>query len=370
MVRAALVPGRRRTIDLKLLEKPVFARSLLIITIGLSLAAGCSREPQSQTTTKPTADEVTVYTALDRQFSEPILEEFTRQTGIRVNAVYDTESTKTVGLVNRIMAEAQRPRCDVFWNNEILNTLRLKEAGLLQSCTPEQAQYFPQRYRDPEHYWHGFAARARVIIVNTDRVPADARPTSIRDLADPRWRGQAGLAKPLFGTTASHVAVLWEMLGAEATRALLQSYRDNEVRIAAGNKTCAEMVGASRLAFGLTDTDDALIEIESGKPVAIVFPDGGPDQVGTLLLPNTLALIKDCPHSQAGARLIDYLLSPEVEARLAEGPSGQIPLHAKCKVHSRAAKLEDIKQMDVNFAQAASAFSDAAGYIEGHFLAP
>ena len=75
------------------------------------------------------ADEVVVYTALDREFSEPLLDEFQRQTGIRVLAKYDVESTKTVGLVNAIIQEQARPRCDVFWNNEIMHTLAAGEDG-------------------------------------------------------------------------------------------------------------------------------------------------------------------------------------------------------------------------------------------------
>src|SRR5687768_16697651 len=86
-------------------------------TCLLASAAGCwSRAEQ----------EVVVYAALDREFSEPILNEFQAATGVQVLDKYDVESTKTVGLVSAIIQEQKRPRCDVFWNNEILHTLRLK----------------------------------------------------------------------------------------------------------------------------------------------------------------------------------------------------------------------------------------------------
>lgn len=334
-------------------------------TVALLLTAaitcGCKRAA---------VEEVIVYTALDRQFSEPILAAFTEQTGIHARAVYDTESTKTVGLTNRVIAEAERPRCDVFWNNEILNTLRLKQKGLLQPHRPAEAENYPPQFRDPDGYWYGFAARARVLIVNTDRVPADQMPTSIRDLADPRWKGQAGLAKPLFGTTASHVACLFAALGETEAKSLLASVKANDVQIMSGNKTCAEAVGAGRLAFGLTDTDDAIIEREAGRPVAIVLPDGAAGELGTLLLPNTLALVNGCPHPEAGRKLIEYLLSPEVEQRLAAGPSAQIPLNRRATKGSRAANLADLRPMTIDFEQAAAAFAPAAAFIEREFLAP
>ena len=156
---------------------------------------------------------VVVYTALDRGFSEPILEAFERKTGIDVKAAYDFESTKTIGLVNRIRAEKNRPRCDVFWNNEIVNTIRLKQEGLLQACNPPEAANYPKQFKDPDGFWYGFAARARVLIVNTKLVKAGTEPKSIFDLTDAKWKSKVGIAKPLFGTTASHVACLFASLG-------------------------------------------------------------------------------------------------------------------------------------------------------------
>ena len=344
----------------------------LALVVGLADICACSRAPDAKNTpaTQPAEGEVVVYTALDRQFSEPILAEFTARTGIKAEAVYDTESTKTIGLANRIRAEANRPRCDVFWNNEILNTLRLKSEGLLQPCRPSQAANYPESYRDPNRYWYGFAARARVLIVNSELVKPDEWPTSIKDLADPKWKGRTGIAKPLFGTTASHVAALYALLGKDEAEGLLAAFKRNDVQIAAGNKACAEMVGAGRLAFALTDTDDAMEEQSSGKPVKIIFPDSAEGQIGTLLLPNTLALVRGCPHPDAGQRLIDFLLSPEVETRLATGPSAQIPLNRATKLRSRAVALNDLRPMKVDFAQAAEAFPAAAKYIEQVFLAP
>ncbi len=74
-------------------------------------------------------DTVVVYSSLDREFSEPVLKAYGEQTKIRVLPKFDVESTKTVGLTNLIIAESRRPRCDLFWNNEILNTLAPQGAG-------------------------------------------------------------------------------------------------------------------------------------------------------------------------------------------------------------------------------------------------
>jgi len=310
---------------------------------------------------------VVVYTALDRGFSEPILGDFTRKTGIRVLAQYDTESTKSVGLANRIRAEAARPRCDVFWNNEILNTVALRAEGLLVPCDVAGAEGYAESWRDPERHWYGFAARARVILVNRNLVPDGGFPRSIHDLADANWRGRTAIAKPLFGTTASHVACLYATLGPEKTAAWLDAIKANGVQVHGGNKGVAVAVATGAAAFGLTDTDDAIIELEAGRPVRIVYPDDWPGGIGTLFLPNTLAAVKGGPNGTA-AKLIGYLLSPEVEQKLAEGPSAQIPLHRDARPNPRVKGPNQVKAMAVDFAKAAAVFPEARRMVEERFL--
>jgi iron(III) transport system substrate-binding protein len=313
---------------------------------------------------------VVIYTALDKNFSEPILREFERRTGIRVLAKYDAESTKTVGLVNAIRAERARPRCDVFWNNEVVNTIRLADEGLFQPYAAKAARAFPLQFRDPSDLWFGFAARARVLLVNTNLVPQEDMPATLSALADPKWKGRVGLAKPLFGTTATHVACLFELLGPEAAQAVLETIRANEVQVLAGNRTVAAEVAAGRLAFGLTDTDDALVEQDAGRPVKMVFPDIAPGQMGLLVIPNTVALIKGAPHPEHGRELIEYLLSPEVEEKLAKSEAGQIPLNPAVLSASRAAWPAASVLMRADFYKAADRFTAAAEYIEKTFLRP
>ena len=94
--------------------------------------------------------EVVVYAALDGEFSDPILQQFQQDRGCVVRPNYDVESTKTVGLVTRIIREQGRPRCDVFWNNEILHTLRLERLGLLEVYRSPAAERFPESYRSAD----------------------------------------------------------------------------------------------------------------------------------------------------------------------------------------------------------------------------
>ncbi|MFZ5833579.1 MAG: extracellular solute-binding protein [Planctomycetota bacterium] len=316
---------------------------------------------------KPAANEVVVYTALDPEFSKPILADFSKITGIDAQPKFDTEATKTVGLTQAIIAEKDRPQCDVFWNNEILNTLRLKQQGLLEPYEPRAAQAFPAMFRSPEGYWTGFAARARVLVVNTEMLPEAERPQSIRDLADRKWRGRCGIAKPLFGTTATHAACLFAAWGPEEAEKFFEDIQANDVQILAGNKQVALAVAAGRIAFGLTDTDDAIIEIEAGKPVEIVYPDQGEGQLGTLFIPNTVAIIRGGPHPEAARKLVEYVLSPEVEARLAAGPSAQIPLNPSVVTETRVATPKTVRAMEVDFEKAVEHWDAAAEFLKQKF---
>ncbi|MFO0868735.1 MAG: extracellular solute-binding protein [Pirellulales bacterium] len=311
-------------------------------------------------------DEVVVYAALDREFSGPLLDRFQTETSVSVAPKYDVESTKTVGLVNALMLEKDRPRCDVFWNNEILHTLRLARAGALEPYRSPEASHYPAAFRQADGLWYGFAARARVLLVNREQVANGERPASIAALADPRWSGKAGLAKPLFGTTATHAAVLFAIWGEARATAFFETVH-RQARIMSGNKQVATAVGRGQLAWGLTDTDDAIDEVESGAPVDIVFPDQSPDGMGTLLIPNTVAIIRRCPHPQRARQLIDFLLRPAVERQLAAGASAQFPLHDAVTERPRVEPQPAPRWMEVDFEQAANRWDAAARFLKELF---
>ncbi|MEX2309678.1 MAG: extracellular solute-binding protein [Pirellulales bacterium] len=333
--------------------------SVVLLSVCLAGAVGCGKDDPL---------EVVVYTALDQDFSEPIFDDFARETGIVVRPKFDTESTKTVGLAQAILAERERPRCDVFWNNEILNTLRLQRQNLLRPYHPPAAVKYPASVRSPHGLWHGFAARARVLIVNTNQVPEERRPKSIRDLADSQWYERCGIAKPLSGTTATHAACLFAAWGDDDAKDFFADVK-RTARIMSGNKQVAQAVAAGSLAFGLTDTDDAIIEIERGMSVAIIYPDQREGQVGTLFIPNTLALIKGSPHPEAAEKLVDYLLSSDVERRLADGPSAQIPLREGVPASPRVKTPADVRAMEVDWSAAAEKWDAAARFLTSEFAA-
>jgi len=344
------------------MRKPIIYRKRILVTLfwlgTLMTLSGCIRRSDN---------EVVVYAALDREFSEPILEDVADELEVKVLTKFDQESNKTVGLVTGIIHNSDHPQCDVFWNNEIMHTMRLQELGLLEVYRSPRADHLPAQFVSSKNQWHGLAARARVLIVNTDLLPdPDQRPTSVYDLADPIWKGRCAMARPLFGTTATHAAVLLSALGEEEGFELLNKIAGNAA-IEGGNKQVAIKVARGQYAFGITDTDDAVIELENLKPVAILFPDQADDQLGALLIPNTLAIIKNGPNPKRAKRLVARLLEGDVESRLAAGASAQIPLNATVEARSRVeASLGDkgsLKIMEVDFGAAAQTWESSAAKL-------
>ena len=285
-------------------------------------------------------EHVVVYTSVDQLFSEPVLQRFEQETGISVEAVFDVEATKTTGLVNRLIAGKERPLADVFWNGEFAQTILLQKEGVLAIYQSPNAADIPAAYRDTSGAWTGFAGRARVILLNTNLVPAGSYPDSLYDFLDPIWPGeQIGIAYPIFGTTATQAAALYAVWGPEAGRRFYASLAERDLRVVDGNSVVRDMVAEGQLAFGLTDTDDACSAVEAGDPVEIVIPDQGEGELGTLIIPNTVMLIAGGPNPENGRRFIDYLLSYEVAGRLIESGWSHIALRP---VHVESSCLPEL----------------------------
>ena len=337
-----------------MISRPILAAWALLVAIGCG--GGSASRP-----------EVVAYVALDQEFAEPVLDDSARKVGVEVRPKFDIESTKSFGLTARIIAEADRPRADLFWNNEILNTLRLKRLGLLAPFDPPGAKAIPEAFRDRDKTWYGFAARARILLVNTRLVALADRPSGLGDLVKPQWKGKVGLAKPMFGTTATHAACLFVAWGDDRAKAYFRGLKANGARVLSGNKQVAVAVGSGALAVGLTDTDDALGEIAAGSPVAIIYPDRRPGELGTLFIPNTLALVRGAPHRESAVALAAQLLGPEAERALARGPSGQIPLRLDVEADPRVETPRTVTPMAADFEAAAQAWDRVASFLADEF---
>jgi iron(III) transport system substrate-binding protein len=159
----------------------------------------------------------------------------------------------------------------------------LRQQGIAAPYTSPNAEGIFASFKDPDGYWTGFAARARVLIVSKN---ATAKPDSVLAYSDPQWHGRAVLANPLFGPTTTEIAALFVLWGDERAQAFMNALRANGIKLSPSNGDSADLVARGEFAFSLVDTDDVVSRMRQQQPVELVYPDQGADGIGCFLVPN------------------------------------------------------------------------------------
>jgi iron(III) transport system substrate-binding protein len=279
-------PQPRTSVDMldALVWLGVFA-VLLIVVVGWFVHSKKARIPT----------EVIAYCAQDETYAEPIFRSFEKQTGVHVRPVFDSEAVKTVGLANRLVAERNHPQCDVFWGNEEMRTRQLAAQGVFRETNG----------------WTSFGYRSRRIVINTNKLTLATAPKSLLELTNQMWRGKIALAYPLFGTTAAQFHALRQLWGEPGWESWCRALAANKPMLVDGNSVAAKLVGQGEASLALTDSDDIADGQREGLPIAAL-----PIRPETLLIPNTVAIIRRAPHPVTAQRLFDFLQQPEIVQQL------------------------------------------------------
>lgn len=275
-----------------------------------------------------------VYCSHDSVYSEKILRQFEKESSIKVVVKFDTEATKSIGLTELIKRERSHPRCDLFWNNETLGTMELKKEGLLHPYKGSGYKRIPDEFKDPDGYWCGFAARMRVYILNTDKVPEKNINPQFIDNELQHHPANFAIAKPLYGTTLTHFTVIACKYGFDELQRIYSEMLKSGVKVLNGNAAVKDAVAAGSCTVGWSDTDDffsAKFANAKLSMLPILMKNGN-----AILIPNSVAIIAGTKKLKEAQQLADFLLSEKCEIMLANAHSRQIPLG---KVNS--AKLPD-----------------------------
>ena len=296
---------------MKVLWRRRFAAAVALLAAGA--AAGCTPD-----------DRPVVYCSVDETFGRLVLRRFEERTGIAVAPVFDSEAGKTTGLAKRIRVEADRPRADVFFSGEVFHTILLAREGLLEAYQSPAAADIDPRYKDARHRWTGIGLRGRVLAFDSRRVAADQLPRRWEELAQAPHAARLAFANPLFGTTGGHVAAMFALWGEQRGRAFLTGLREGGAVMVDGNSSAVRAVLAGQVDLCMTDTDDVRVARRQAPSLEKRYLDLGDG--GTLLVPSSVAIIRNCPHPQIARKLVDFLVSAEVERLLALSASGNIPV--------------------------------------------
>lgn len=239
--------------------------------------------------------EIIAYCAQDQVYAEPIFREFEKETGFKVRAVYDNEAVKTVGLANRLLAESGHPQCDLFWGNEELRTRQLAARNVFRASNG----------------WAAFGYRSRRLVINTNRLSSYSAPHSLAELTNAAWRGKLALANPQFGTTGAHFLALRQHWGEAAWENWCRALAANKPLVVDGNSVVVKFVAQGEALVGLTDSDDIADGQREGLPVAAL-----PLTEEMLLIPNTVGIVRNSPHTEVAERLFEFLQQRSVVERL------------------------------------------------------
>jgi iron(III) transport system substrate-binding protein len=287
------------------------------------------------------ADRLVIYSGRKEKAIKPVVDEFTKQTGIQV----DLKVGKTSGLANEIRMEKARPRGDLYISTESGIVEILTKDGLLDPYQSAATKAVPADFRSAAGTWTGISGRARIILYNKTLVPEKDVPRSIFELTNPKWKGKLAIAGTRERTTLAWATALVALKGEAFTRDYLKGLHANDLKILTDNTEVWQGVGRGEFAIGLTNSPNYYLARQNNLPVGVVYPDQDPGGFGTPVNANSVAVIKGAANPEAARKFIDFLLSREGQ-RILVTQDYEIPLIADVN-SSEVPPLKSIKRTAV-----------------------
>ena len=266
-----------------------------------------------------TADEVNVYTSRHYDSDDALYEEFTEETGIKVNII----SGKGSALLQRLKAEGKNSPADVFFTVDAGNLWKVQKEGLFQSIQSEKVlTEVPENLRGPNDEWTAIAKRARVIFYNPENISDELLENfNYEDLADQKWNKRIVIRSSNNMYNQSLVASLIENIGEEATEIWAKKLVSNFARKPQGNDRSqiiavangeADLAIANSYYIGIMLSGSAGQEqLEAAKKVKMIFPNQ--DNRGAHINISGAGILKNAPNKDNANSFIEFLISKRVQ---------------------------------------------------------
>jgi iron(III) transport system substrate-binding protein len=281
----------------------------LVVTTLAALAATLAATAASSQSSS-----LTIYSGREERLVKPILERFTKDTGIQLDVRYASNAALATALVE----EGRNSPADVFWSTEP-GTLGLVAArGLLERLPQAIVGKVPSRFATPSRRWVGTSGRSRVIAYNTQALTEAQVPSSVWELTDPKWKDKVGVA-PTNGSFQAFLGAMLHVNGEPRTLAWLKGLRENGVKFYPNNTSVVQAVGRGDVQLGLVNhyyLYNLLVENPS-LPVRNAFlRDEDP---GALVLVAGAGIVSSTKNRAAAERFVDFLLSKWAQRKIARG---------------------------------------------------
>ena len=283
---------------------------LAAATLALGLvAAACGSDDNSSSdnSTEGTADSVTIYSGRNEELIQPILDQFTDETGIAVNVKYGDSAD--LALLIEEESAANSTRADVFLSQSPGSLGFLEQDGRLAVLPNSTLELVPEAVRDENDRWIGFSGRQRVLVYNTDLVDEADLPTSVFELTDPEWNDKIGVA-PSNGSFQDFVTAMRSSEGDEVTEEWLEGIADNDAVSYPKNSAIVAAVGRGEVEVGLVNHYYNLRALEEDPNQPSANHQFAPGDPGAVLIVTGAAIIEGTDRADVAAQLVDYLLGP------------------------------------------------------------
>ena len=260
-------------------------------------------------------DEVNIYSQRQNYLIQPLLDAFSKETGVRVNVIFAQQ-----GLVERMAAEGPSSPADLMLTADIGFLASAVEAGVTQPIKSDVVEKnIPTMYRDPAGHWVGLTARARVVYASRERVKQDT--ITYEELADPKWKGKVCVRS---GQHAYNLALLASMIahegeakakewlkGVKANLATKPSGGDREQAKAIFSGQCDVALGNTYYMALMASDDKHPEQKQWASAVKVLFPNA--DGRGTHTNISGVVLAKHAPNKATAIKLVEYLTSDEAQ---------------------------------------------------------
>lgn len=272
----------------------LFTGAVFMMLLSTAAFAGGSREQ---------APEFTLYSGRGESLVAPLIEEFERETGIRVRVRYGG----TAELAVLLQEEGERSPADLFWGQDAGALGALSRQGYLAELPRDILTQLPEIYRAQRGTWVATSGRSRVLAYSPQRVSSDELPAGVLDLSDARYAGRVGWA-PTNGSFQAFVTAMRVSLGEDETRAWLVAMRDNNVQAYRNNTALIEAIGAGEIDFALTNNYylNRFLVNDPGFPGAQTTLESG--DIGNLVNVAGIGLLRSSRNSDPALSFVQFLL--------------------------------------------------------------
>ncbi len=337
------------------MTKAHFFRLAAGIVFASTVAFSTACQGQSQTTPSPQPSQtpaakqqsLTVYSGRGEGLVKPIIEQFSKATGIAVQVRY----AGTSELAATILEEGKNSPADVFWAQDAGALGALSKEGRFSTLPAVVLDKVEPRFRSPKREWVGVTGRARVVAYNASKLKPEDLPDSIYGFTDPKWKGRIGWP-PTNGSFQAFVTALRVLDGEAKARQWVEGVKANGAR-AYGNNTAALLAVASGevdVAFVNHYYLYAQLKTEgSSFKARNYYPRAG--DAGALINVAGVGILNSSKKQDLALRFVEFLLSPAAQSYFA-GDSPQdayeYPLVAGVPAHPELPPLSQIKTPNID----------------------